>query len=999
MPLLPPGKPKSHQPTPPPPQPKKLLLKRGRKKERKKKQQPKKKEELEREALLMNNNNDDGAAKRMESDDDDDDSNKKEDSNTSNSINIYDEFEEFENRLNAELQDLEQFGVRTPMKMTPTRSVTPTKAKDVKRKTPSPTKSSNNGTPLSFGQQMRTPPKTPRRQRRRRSPESSETEPSNHQVTELPSNRSSSRASSASSIRSQSPSAIIGESSRNGLPSSLFSNAANNNSAANMQSQGSHTTDISSATTVRVANRSLSPKVTPERSTMTISPDVKLLASPNRVSVPRGRNSPPSIGGPSCLFPPPPPPPLPPLSSTKDDDDTAANNNNDISSKDPEGILHSTGRSPKHFSSATVQAAIYARLKSQEEYEMQKTRMETLLSKRNNKKTNKKKMKGMIKQDEGMLERQQLQEEHVSRQDLLQPKDEDEDRPQTHQLSLPRGDSQQFSRQLEHQDHPEQTSAMHESPAPKGILKRSPKHSPSQQQRQQQPQQQQPQSLPKVHPPLQQLQQQPKHQPLQQTHNLRQPQQEEYEILIHPSSVEGTTAAAAWHLHGQTGGRQPAKMPHDTNHGWYDGNCAVMNTHAVINAPNTSNNATSTAATSPEEENGNMTNDMTGRSEDEFTENDEFEKVWNDASSTSSSHVGDTMPSHVTLGMEEGIPTLSATSRLPTPSNNANNDPWSTGIAAAIVTGTAARYHKSFFLFPHGRRVLLPIVMGMLATALSLVTIVSCQFMTVSPKHHADNNGIDAIIAEEEIHHTSTTNPVVFQLGPWRYLSINPTYSDGEVCLPYPSDMTFDTAFLAARSTSALASCFGAMLVLWACTLLCVPVSKGSMNALGLCFALTGILQCLTTTLYQSRNCKSAGGYFGSGSCTPNQDLVFCTAAAILYFATGWILYVSNRFASAAVLPLATAGRGGGSNRAKGGGGEDSRGRMEVYTWSSEATSSDPSMGVLRTVEKCWTKIPNGSTLMATVFVERRMEDKGAGGNPGGKVKTTYSIQTELLPV
>ena len=74
--------------------------------------------------------------------------------------------------------------------------------------------------------------------------------------------------------------------------------------------------------------------------------------------------------------------------------------------------------------------------------------------------------------------------------------------------------------------------------------------------------------------------------------------------------------------------------------------------------------------------------------------------------------------------------------------------------------------------------------------------------------------------------------------------------------------------------------------------------------------------------------------------------------------------------------------------------------KMEVYTWSSEAKSSNPRKGVLRTVEKCWTRLPSGATLMATVFVEQRMGTSGTSSDWGGsgKLKTTYSIQTEMLP-
>mmetsp|Transcript_759 Transcript_759/g.1292 ORF Transcript_759/g.1292 Transcript_759/m.1292 type:complete len:356 (-) Transcript_759:55-1122(-) len=329
-----------------------------------------------------------------------------------------------------------------------------------------------------------------------------------------------------------------------------------------------------------------------------------------------------------------------------------------------------------------------------------------------------------------------------------------------------------------------------------------------------------------------------------------------------------------------------------------------------------------------------------------------------------------------------------------------DDDMWSTGIAAAIVTGTASRYHKSLFLFPHGRRILLPILVGALATALSVATLFSCRFMTILPVvGNIDHDSDDGMGGAGEGDYEHNPYRDVFQVGPWRYLSVNPSYSDGEVCLPYPSGMTLDAYFVTARSTSALASCFGCALVLWTCTLMCVPVRNVSVNVLGLCFVLNGVVQCLTATFYRSENCNGGsgsrgndgdgdgsngggGGYFGRGECRPNQDLVFCMAAAVLYLATGWILYISQRFASS----------GSDSNAGSPSSPSSYEESMEVFTWSSEAKSSNPEKGVLRTVEKCWTKIPNGSTLTATVFVEQRKDD-GCG-----KTKTTYSIQTEILP-
>ena len=122
---------------------------------------------------------------------------------------------------------------------------------------------------------------------------------------------------------------------------------------------------------------------------------------------------------------------------------------------------------------------------------------------------------------------------------------------------------------------------------------------------------------------------------------------------------------------------------------------------------------------------------------------------------------------------------------------------------------------------------------------------------------------------------------------------------------------------------------------------MCIPASKTSMNGLGICFVLNGVMQCMTATFYQNKNCKQldddggGGGYFGGGSCQPNQYLVFCIAGAILYLAAGWILYISHKFASS-------------SSSSTTPGGNDS---MEVYTWSSEAKSSNPKKGVIRTVE------------------------------------------------
>ena len=182
-----------------------------------------------------------------------------------------------------------------------------------------------------------------------------------------------------------------------------------------------------------------------------------------------------------------------------------------------------------------------------------------------------------------------------------------------------------------------------------------------------------------------------------------------------------------------------------------------------------------------------------------------------------------------------------------------------------------------------------------------------------------------------------------------------------------------------ARAASALAACLGGGLVLWTCTLTCIPYSRQSINGLGLSFFAATILQLMTIFFYLSENCKGGedefgntlgSGYFGGLECKPNQDLVFCIAASALYLATGWIMYVAQQFVATA--PGFTA--------------------SEVYTWSAKSKTSSEKKGILRTVEKCWTQIPDGSTLTATVMVERRKEKDG-------RIKTTHSIQTEILPV
>ena len=54
-----------------------------------------------------------------------------------------------------------------------------------------------------------------------------------------------------------------------------------------------------------------------------------------------------------------------------------------------------------------------------------------------------------------------------------------------------------------------------------------------------------------------------------------------------------------------------------------------------------------------------------------------------------------------------------------------------------------------------------------------------------------------------------------FQVGLWRYLSLNPSYSNDDVCLPYHASVSIDAAFLAAQLASALALCLGCVPVLW----------------------------------------------------------------------------------------------------------------------------------------------------------------------------------------
>ena len=304
--------------------------------------------------------------------------------------------------------------------------------------------------------------------------------------------------------------------------------------------------------------------------------------------------------------------------------------------------------------------------------------------------------------------------------------------------------------------------------------------------------------------------------------------------------------------------------------------------------------------------------------------------------------------SGVRVDVEEGYAMLSGKTSI---GQLNKHDQWSTGVAASIVAGTASRYHKTLFMFPHGRRILFPILTGCFACALSIATLLSCRLMTILPSEAL--GGITQVV----------------QVGPWRYLSMNSLYDHGHVCLPYPSDMSLDAPFVVARACSSLATGLGMILVFWTMTLMCLPATAAHVHTLALSFVLNSALQLATAALYRTENCDG-GGYFGGGTCQANQDIVFCAVSGLLFAVTGWELYVTQR----AAVP----------------GGEE----MKVYTWSAEARSSDPDNGLVRTVEKSWTMLPNSSTLMATAFVERRRDLIGAES----RVKTEYSVQTQLIP-
>lgn len=372
----------------------------------------------------------------------------------------------------------------------------------------------------------------------------------------------------------------------------------------------------------------------------------------------------------------------------------------------------------------------------------------------------------------------------------------------------------------------------------------------------------------------------------------------EHEIAIHPKSVEGTLESASFHLHGQSGGRMKSSNPEVKN-------AAVMDRYVLRHVIDTKESL--------------------------------------------SEMLEDTLETNIKIDLENGVNVISnrggrkSSKRHLMIDDDNHEDLWSTGVAAAVVMGTAARYHKTFCMFPHGRKVILPIIIGTLALCLSIVTLKSCRFLTV-------------LLRSNE----------VFQLGPWSYSSPGEVYN-GEACLSYPSAMEFDTPFMVARMVSALATCLGGGLLLMTTTMMCVPYDKPGIRFLGVGYISAGILQALTMVFYQTNNCKGRG-YFGGFQCKPNQDLVLCLAASLLYLACGWIFYMLQN------LVVAPPGHSA----------------SQIYTCSAKSSSSDERKGILRTVEKSWTKIPSGEILVATVLVERR---EGSDG----KVKTVHSIQTELI--
>jgi hypothetical protein len=394
----------------------------------------------------------------------------------------------------------------------------------------------------------------------------------------------------------------------------------------------------------------------------------------------------------------------------------------------------------------------------------------------------------------------------------------------------------------------------------------------------------------------------------------------EHEMMIQSNSLVGTTEAAAWHLHGQSG----RVAPSENNH--FGTNVSVMNSKSMSKMRR-DNRSPKLIDSNSKERSARDQDIECGTFSDE---------------------------TDVLVDIREYGDTLITSKSVIDPlEGNAHQDLWSTGVASAIVMGTAARYHKNVFMFPHGRRVLLPLIMALMALALSIFVSRSCRFMSVLP--------------------SSSLNQV-FQIGPWFYLSTNP--QSDEVCMPYPSDMELDFWFTVSRAMSALAVCFGVGLLLWTATLTCIPYSRSSLSWLGLCFFGASILQLSTSFFYLSDNCKGSvdemgnvigGGYFGGVECTANQDLVFTIAASAMYFATGWLLYIAQGVIA----------------------NDPGTSSSEVYTWSAVSKYDDPQKG-MRTIEKSWIRIPDGSTLMATVVVERRKGKKG--------IKTTHRVKTEILP-
>lgn len=392
----------------------------------------------------------------------------------------------------------------------------------------------------------------------------------------------------------------------------------------------------------------------------------------------------------------------------------------------------------------------------------------------------------------------------------------------------------------------------------------------------------------------------------------------EYDMSIRSSSLRGTIEAAAWHLHGQSGGRV-APLPSDKSR--FGENVCVMNSNAMSRM---------------------RKNDKSDRSQDNHGAEEDIE----------SGRCGDA--TNVVVDSNQRGDTL-ITSKAKEGNDENGGDIWSTGVASAIVMGVAARYNKTLFMFPHGRRVLLPLIMAIMALALSVYVSASCRFMNVLP---------------------GTSLNQVFQIGPWFYLSTDS--QSEEMCVPYPSDIELDLWFTVARAMSALSVCLGLGLLLWTCTLTCIPYSLSSLNGLGLCYFIAATLQISTSFFFLSNNCSSStsesgnitgDGYFGGIECTANQDLVFCIAASALYFATGWLLYVAQGVIA----------------------NDPGTFSSEVFTWSA-ALKSDGDVGKrMRTIEKSWIRIPDGSTLMATVVVERRQGERGC-------IKTTHKVKTEIMP-